>query len=67
MSGPASSEVEHSLRKIVYIGDPSSNPASSKKMPRVFHVQNLHKHDSDSLKTVTGIVNLSAPSIGDEL
>ena len=37
--GPASSEVEHSLRKIVFSGDPSLNPASSKKTPRVFRPQ----------------------------
>ena len=31
--GPASSEEEHLLRKIVFSEDPSSNPASRKKTP----------------------------------
>ena len=36
LPGPASSEEERSLRKIVFSGDPSLNPASSKKKARVF-------------------------------
>ena len=35
--GPASSEEERSLRKIIYSGDLSLNQA--KMMPRVFHAQ----------------------------
>ena len=38
--GPASSEVEHSLRKIVFSGNPSLNSASSKK---IFASKFLHK------------------------
>ena len=68
MPGPASSEVEHSHHKIIYSGEPSSDPASNKKTPRIFHAQILHKLDPDSMKNVTGILNLSkAPSIGDKL
>ena len=68
--GPASSEEERSLRKIIYSGDLSLNPAySSKKTLRVFHVQIYFAimGDPDSSKNVTGILNLKAPSIGDEL
>ena len=32
--GLASAEVEHSLCKIIFIGDPSLNPASSKSTPK---------------------------------
>ena len=57
--GPASSEVEHSVHKISYSGDPSSKPDSSKTSPGVFHAPISHKHDRNSSKNFTGILNLN--------
>ena len=42
-SGLASSEEERLLHKMVFSGDLSSNPASSKEIPRVFGVPILLK------------------------
>ena len=54
--GPASSEEEHLLHKIVFSGDLSSNPSSSKKTPWLFCAQIFAlKCDLDSSKYVTGI------------
>ena len=70
LSGPASSAEERTLRKIVYSGDPSLNTASSsKKTLRVVHAQNYLALGVTPIlqKNFTGILNLKATSIGDEL